>query len=232
MKKIIFTMTSLAISLPAVAMMPDDPLLTMFKLDQFELRDADDGTPFVWEGYGWVGRDLNKLWVKTEGERVHGETEEAELQLLYGHAVHPYWDLQVGWRRDIRPEPTRDWLAIGAMGLAPYWFEVDAALFLGNEGRTSARLSAEYELLFTQRLVLTPEVEVNLYGKDDPEIGVGSGLSDMELGLRLRYEIRREFAPYIGVSWIQKFGGTADIARAEGEPTSDLQWVAGVRAWF
>jgi len=231
-KHIIIAVTSLATSLPVAAMESDDPLLTMFKLDQFELRDADGGTPFVWEGYGWVGRDLNKLWIKTEGERVHGETEEAELQLLYGRAVHTYWDLQVGWRHDIRPEPTRDWLAIGAMGLAPYWFEVDAALFLGNDGRTSARLKAEYELLFTQRLVLTPEIEVNLYGEDDPQLGIGSGLSDMELGLRLRYEIRREFAPYIGVNWIQKFGGTADFARDEGASTSDLQWVAGVRAWF
>jgi len=231
-KHIIIAVASLATSLPVAAMESDDPLLTMFKLDQFELRDADGGTPFVWEGYGWVGRDLNKLWIKTEGERVHGETEEAELQLLYGRAVHSYWDLQVGWRHDFRPEPTRDWLAIGAMGLAPYWFEVDAAVFLGNDGRTTARLNAEYELLFTQRLVLTPEIEVNLYGKDDPELGIGSGLSDMELGLRLRYEIRREFAPYIGVNWVQKFGGTADFARDGGEPTSDLQWVAGVRAWF
>jgi len=234
MKARIVTMLVLALGCgPAFAgKMIDDPLLAMFKIDQLEVRDASDGSPLTWDAYGWVGRDLHKVWFKTEGERVHGETEEAELQVLYGRAISTFWDLQVGWRHDFRPRPTRDWLAVGAMGVAPYWFEVDAAAFVGEDGRTAARLTAEYEVMFTQRLVLTPEVEVNLYGKEDPEAGLGSGLSDLQLGLRLRYEFRREFAPYVGVNWTRKFGGTADFARAGGADASELQWLAGIRAWF
>jgi len=208
-KTVIGAIALLAACAPALAHeMNDDPVLAMFKLEQFEVRDAEDGSPLVWDGYAWIGRDLHKLWFKTEGERVHGRTEEAELQVLAGRAVSPYWDLQL------------------------YWFEIDAAVFIGEQGRTAARLTAEYEVLFTQRLVLTPEVEVNLYGKDDPQVGVGSGLSDLQLGLRLRYEVRREFAPYVGVNWTRKFGGTADLARAEGGDPDELQWLAGVRAWF
>ncbi|HEC13327.1 MAG TPA: copper resistance protein B [Acidiferrobacteraceae bacterium] len=212
--------------------MIDDPLLSFVKVDQFELRDAEGGNSFVWDAQGWVGYDLKKLWIKTEGERVGGETEEAEVQFLYSRSFARYWDVQAGWRRDIRPEPNRDWAVLGVQGLAPYFFEVDAALFVGTDGRTAARLEAEYEFLITQRLILTPDIEFNLYGKDDPLTGVGSGLSDMELGLRLRYEIRREFAPYVGVNWIRKFGGTADFARVVGASTNDVQWVAGLRAWF
>lgn len=210
----------------------DDPLLGKVMIGQFEVRDAEGSDPVVLEGQGWIGKDLHKFWVKADLEYVDSEFEEAELQFLYSRAVAPYWDFQVGWRHDERPEPTRDWLAVGFEGLSPYYFEVDAAAFVGEDGRTALRLEAEYEVMFTQKLILTPEVEVNLYGKDDPDLGIGSGLSDIEAGLRLRYEIRREFAPYIGVNWIKTFGDTADFARAEGEGTSDVQLVAGIRAWF
>ena len=210
----------------------DDPLLTMIKIDQLEVRDAEGPDPIVFEGQGWVGKDLNKLWVKADVEYVNSETEEAEFQLLYGRAIAPYWDLQAGIRHDSRPRPDRNWLAFGVQGLAPYYFEVDAAAFVGEDGHTALRLEAEYEVMFTQKLILTPEIKVNLYGKDDPELERGSGLSDMELGLRLRYELRREFAPYIGVNWTKLFGGTADFARDEGDDTSDVQLVAGIRAWF
>ena len=210
----------------------DDPLLTMIKIDQLEVRDAEGPDPIVFEGQGWVGKDLNKLWVKADVEYVNSETEEAEFQLLYGRAIAPYWDLQAGIRHDSRPRPDRNWLAVGVQGLAPYYFEVDAAAFVGEDGHTALRLEAEYEVMFTQKLILTPEIKVNLYGKDDSELERGSGLSDMELGLRLRYELRREFAPYIGVNWTKLFGGTADFARDEGDDTSDVQLVAGIRAWF
>ena len=210
----------------------DDPILAKVMIDQLEVRVTDGPNPYVLEGQMWVGQDLNKLWLKTEVEHVDGETEEAELQALYSRAIAPYWDLQVGWRHDIRPKPDRDWLAIGLEGLAPYWFEIDAAAFIGEGGQVGARLEAEYEILFTQRWVLTPEMEVNLHTQNDEATGTGSGLSDLELGLRLRYEIRREFAPYIGVNWVKKFGNTADFARDEGESTDDVQFVAGVRAWF
>jgi len=210
----------------------DDPLLTMVIADELEYRDADDGSLLAWNAQGWFGQDLRKLWIKTEGERSGGSTEDAEFQFLYSKSIARYWDFQVGVRQDFKPSPNRTWAAIGFQGLAPYFFEVDTALFIGDSGRTALRLEAEYELLFTQRLILTPDIEVNFYGKKDPEIGIGSGLSDLEAGLRLRYEIRREFAPYIGVNWTKLFGGTADFAAGAGQGSSDFQFTIGLRAWF
>ena len=212
--------------------MIDDPLLTMIMVDQMELRAATGDTPLAWDGEAWIGFDLNKLWFKTDGEYVNSGVEEAEVQALYSRAVAPFWDLQVGWRGDLEPGPARNWLTLGFKGLAPWFFEIDAALFLGENGRTAARLKANYEIMFTQRLVLQPEVEINLYGRDDPAAGIGSGLSDLEAGLRLRYEIRREFAPYLGVNWIHLYGDTADYARSEGMDTDDFRFVAGIRAWL
>ena len=216
----------------ALAGVEDDPLLGKVMIDQLEVRDADENNLVVLAAQGWLGKDLQKLWFKTDVERVDGETEEAELQALYSQAIAPYWDVQVGMRQDFQPTPSRTWAVIGLQGLAPYFFEIDTALFIGESGRTALRLEAEYELLFTQRLILTPEIEVNIYGQNDADIGIGSGLSDIEAGLRLRYEIRREFAPYIGVNWNKSFGDTADFARSAGEETDDLQWVIGVRVWF
>jgi len=211
--------------------MVDDPVLAKFMLSQFETRPGDGDDPFVWEGEAWIGKDLNKLWLKSEGERVSGKTEEAELQVLYSHAIAPYWDVQAGFRKDFKLVG-REWATVGIKGLAPYFFETDAALFVGDEGRTSLRLKAEYEIMLTQKTVLSPEIEINLYGKDDPESGIGSGLSDTSLGLRLRHEFKREFAPYIGVDWTRYYGGTADHVAEEGGDTSGLRWVAGVRIWF
>ena len=191
--------------------MQDDPILSKFNLELLEVHDADGSNPVTWEAEAWVGKDINKLWFKTEGERVNGETEEFELQALYSRAIDPYWDFQVGLRRDFKPE-SRNWAVAGFKGLAPYYFETDAALFIGESGRTALRLQSEYELMLTQKLVLAPEIELNLYGKDDPEVGIGSGLSDGSLGLRLRYEFTRQFAPYVGVEYSSKFGKTADFA--------------------
>jgi len=175
---------------------------------------------------------LRKLWFKTEGERVAGSTDEAEVQFLYSKAIASYWEFQVGVRHDFEPSPSQSWAVIGVQGLAPYFFETDIALFIGDSGRTALRFESEYELLLTQRLILTPEIEVNFYGQDDVDIGLGSGLSDLELGLRLRYEIRRELAPYIGVNWSKLFGTTKDFARSAGESTSEAQLVIGIRVWF
>lgn len=210
----------------------DDPLLGKVLIDQLEVRDANENKPLVLDGQAWIGKDLQKLWFKAEVERAGSETEEAELQALYSQAIAPFWDVQVGVRQDFQPTPNRSWAVIGLQGLAPYFFEIDTALFIGESGRTALRLEAEYELLFTQRLILTPELEVNLYAQNDADLGTGSGLSDIEAGLRLRYEIRREFAPYIGVNWSKRFGNSADFARSAGEDIDDFQWVIGVRAWF
>ncbi|HHL18932.1 MAG TPA: copper resistance protein B [Thiothrix sp.] len=214
-----------------VKKMEDDPVLTKFMLNQLEIHDADGSNPVTWEAEAWIGKDLNKFWLKTEGERVDGENEELEVQALYSRAIAPYWDIQAGLRKDFKPEG-REWGVIGLKGLAPYFFETDIALFAGDNGRTAARIQGEYELLLTQKTILTPEIELNLYGKDDPQMRIGSGLSDVSVGLRLRYEFKREIAPYIGVEWTKKFGDTADFARADGNDVSDTQLVTGIRTWF
>lgn len=232
MKKILIIIGFLFVSMAATAAGRDNPLLTKLMIDQLELRHTDGADPIVLEAQAWVGKDLDKLWLKVDVEKISGKTDEAELQFLYSRAIAPYWDLQVGWRHDKMPTPNRDWLAIGFQGLAPYFFEVDAALFIAKGGQKAIRLEAEYEVMLTQKLILTPEVEINVYSKSDQATGVGSGLSNIELGLRLRYEIRREFAPYIGVNWSKKFAETADFSRLEGEEVSDAQFVVGVRAWF
>ncbi|MEE4251106.1 MAG: copper resistance protein B [Alcanivoracaceae bacterium] len=217
-----------------VAGMEDDPLLTMVKIEKLELQDAgnDEHKPVILDGSIWVGKDLHKVYIKTEVERVNGENEEAEIQLLYSRALYPFWDVQIGWRRDFEPKPDQNWLALGLQGLAPYMFEVDAVMFIGESGQVAARLDAEYEYMFTQRLVLSPEIEINAYSKNDAGRGIGSGIADLSAGLRLRYEIRREFAPYLGINWNRQFGNTADMTRATGEDSSDTQLVVGIRAWF
>lgn len=210
----------------------DDPLLTMITIDQLEKRDANSSKPFAWEVQGWAGYDLDKFVFKTEGERADGETEKAELQLLYSKAIDPYWDIQFGIRHDFYPKPTQDWAVIALQGVAPYYFETDASLFIGEDGQTALRLESEYEMMLTQQWVLSPEIELNIHGQNDEEREIGSGLSNIEAGLRLRYEVKREFAPYIGIHWEKKFSKTSDYAREEGEDTSDTQFVIGVRAWF
>lgn len=210
----------------------DDPLLAKVMLDQLELRDTKHGTARVLEAEAWIGKDLQKLWLKADLERLDSETEEAELQVLFSRAVAPYWDVQLGLQKTFQPRPDRSWVVLGMQGLAPYFLETDAALLLGESGRLGLNASVEKELLFTQRLVLAPEVELNAYAQNDADHHLGSGLSNIQAGLRLRYEIRREFAPYIGMNWFRKFGGTEDHARAAGEPVRDAQLVIGLRAWF
>jgi copper resistance protein B len=222
----------LSVADDARADMEDDPLLLTVILDQLEMRDVGGDNTLSWDGQGWLGRDLHKIWFKTDGERTAGSTDEAELQFLYSKVIARYWDFQLGVRHDFKPSPSRSWAAIGFKGLAPYFFDIDAAAFIGESGRTALRFEAKYELLITQRLILTPDIEINLYGQNDPDAGIGAGLSDLEAGLRLRYEIRREFAPYIGVNWSRLFGSTADFARIAGDKSSETQLVIGLRAWF
>lgn len=195
------------------------------------LESGRDG--YVWDAQGWYGSDLDKLWIKTEGEgRFGGPAEEAELQVLWSRAVTPWFDAQAGVRYDFRPDPGRAHLVLGLQGLMPYLFEVDAAAFVSEEGDVSARLEAEYDLRVTQRLVVQPRAELELAVQDVPELGIGSGVNDLELGLRLRYEVVPELAPYVGLEWTRSFGETADFARAEGEDTSDMVFVAGATFWF
>ncbi|MBL8265695.1 copper resistance protein B [Steroidobacter sp.] len=211
--------------------MEDTAPYSMVLLDRLEWRKVDDANALIWDGQAFYGNDYNKLWFKTEGERVDGE-EEIRTELLWDRIFSRWWSVQAGVRHDFAEGPERTWAALGLQGLAPYFFEVEATFYVGEEGRTAARFSGEYDLLLTQRLVLQPEVEFDIYGKDDAANAIGAGLSDAEVGLRLRYEIRREFAPFVGVVWSRQFGKTADLARAAGHDTSDVQLVAGLRVWF
>ncbi|MAD38246.1 MAG: copper resistance protein CopB [Tistrella sp.] len=202
-------------------------------IDQLETRVRDGRDGYLWDAQGWYGGDIDKLWVKTEGEGTFGErTEQAEVQALWSRAITPWFDVQAGARYDVRPDPERGYAVFGLQGLVPYMFELDTAAFVSNEGDVSARLEGEYELLITQRLILQPRAEINLAVQEVRELGIGSGVNDVELGLRLRYEFAREFAPYIGVNWERKLGETADFARDDGESVDDLSFVAGVRLWF
>lgn len=199
--------------------------------ERLEQSDADSRT---WEMQGWLGYDYDKLWLKTEGEydtEIHA-TEHSEVQALYGRAIAPYWDLQAGLRRDDAGSEARTHAVIGLMGLAPYWFEVDAAAFVSEQGKVSARLEAEYELRFTQKLFLQPRLELNYSFADDSQMRIGKGLSEASLGLRLRYEWRRELAPYIGIEWARSYGDTAGLLRAAGGEREDVYAVAGLRFWY
>ncbi len=208
----------------------DNPVVTKVMFDQLEIRDQDSAKNIA--AQMWIGTDLNKLWLKTEIDNRNGKTQDAELQALYSHAISTYWDLQLGLRKDIKPSPSRTWGVIGIQGLAPYFFDIGTALFVGDSGRVAARISAGYELLFTQKLILSPDVELNFYGQNDAETATGSGLSEAKAGLRLRYEIRREFSPYIGINWNKKFGATEDYAKATQEPLRDTSLVMGLRFWY
>lgn len=201
-------------------------------VDRLERAKGDDDRFTAYDITGWYGRDYNRVWLKAEGHYADGGLDETRTEVLYGRAIANFWDAQAGVRYDTGHGPNRSWLGFGVQGLAPYWFEVEATAYVGEGGRTAARFEAEYDLLLTQRLILQPRAELSLHGKNDEANGIGRGLSDASLGLRLRYEFSRQFAPYIGVERVGKFGRTADFARDEGEATRDTRYVAGVRFWF
>ena len=203
----------------------------MLNIAEYQAREGRDG--FRWDGDAWYGGDINRLWLKTEGEGAFGRgVEEAEVQALYSRAIDPYWNIQGGIRYDFKPNPSRAYLVFGLEGLAPSFFDVETFAYLSNKGDLLAEVEAAYDQRITQRLILQPRVEVNLAAQDVPEIGIGSGLSTMEVGARLRYDIRREFSPYIGIEYERAFGDTADFRRAEGEEAGGWNFLLGVRAWF
>jgi copper resistance protein B len=212
--------------------MHGESVLASVLIDRLEQFHSDDANGQAIDAQGWVGSDLSKLWFKLDGERSDGRLGATRSEVLWNRAIAPYWGLQTGVRHDFGEGPGRNWAAIGVQGLAPYWFDVQATAYVGESGRTAVRLEAEYEVLLTQRLILQPDVEMNFYGKDDPARDIGRGLSDLDIGLRLRYEITRKVAPYVGVVWSRKFGKTADFARAANGEVEDTQLVAGVRLWF
>jgi copper resistance protein B len=212
--------------------MDDDATFAKLKIDRLERSFGGDAPSFSWDADAWIGRDFDKLRIRSEGEHARGSTEDADVEALWSHAIAPFWDTEVGVRQDIGGHANRTWAAFGIQGLAPYWFELGATAYVGEAGRTALRIEADYDLSLTQKLILQPRAEINAYGADDRAAGIGSGLSDVTVGVRLRYEIRREFAPYAGVEWSRRFGDTADFARAEGLDDSDTRWVAGIRVWY
>lgn len=212
-----------------VEMMQMDDLARrgMWLFDRLErTRGIGGDYATAWEAEGWWGSDTNRVWLRTEGERGAEGTQGARAEVLWGHAFSTFWDWQLGVRHDFGQGPDRQWVALGVQGLAPYWFETQATFYAGSQGRTALRLQSSYDLRFTQRLILAPELELNFYGKDDPRRGIRAGLSEAEAGLRLRYEFSRRFAPYIGVNHARRFG------EPTGLPRRETTWLAGVRLWF
>lgn len=202
-------------------------------VDQLEAKINRGRDGYAWDAQAWHGGDVDKLWLKAEGEGDFGhKLEKAEVQALWSRAIDPWFDLQAGLRYDVRPQPDRAYFVLGVQGLAPYWFELDAAAFLSSKGDASARVEAEYDLRITQTLILQPRLEIELALQHVPEIGLGSGLASGELGMRLRYEIRPEFAPYLGVQYERAFGDTARFRRLEGEGAGGLSLLVGLRTWF
>jgi len=201
-------------------------------LDRLERVDTGSGNALAWSLRADYGGDVDRVQLRSEGERSEGRVQHGDVELLWSHAVAPFWNSAIGVRRDVGSGVDRDWVAFGVHGLAPYWFEVSATAYVGGDGRTALRVEAEYEALLTQRWVLQPRLEVDAYGKDDPAARTGSGLADAAVGLRLRYEVTRGFAPYAGVEWARRFGRSATYARAHGDEPDDVRWVVGVRLAF
>jgi copper resistance protein B len=209
--------------------MHDHATFGMLLFDRLERSLGEHGdAAAAWSAQAWLGGDIDRLWLDSEG------TRDAYAEALWGHAIAAFWDTRLGVRHDFGQGPSREWIAAGVEGLAPYWFEVNATLYAGPQGRTAAHAEVDYDLRFTQRLVLRPSLELNAYGRSDPRRDVRAGLSDAELGLRLRYEFSRRFAPYVGVAWTRRRGtGQADLPPwRRPEPGHELVWLAGLRFWF
>ena len=206
---------------------------TKLMIDRFEWRPGPGRDGYNWELEGWTGGDIDRLAIKSKGEGGFGERpEKIEVQAGWFHALDPWFNLRAGVRQDFQPRPRRTQAVLAIEGLAPYWFEVEGELFVSQKGEVTARGEASYDQRLTQRLVLQPRAEVNLSAQRVSALEMGSGLTSIELGLRLRYEIAREFAPYVGVNWERQTGGSARFARANGEKPGALRSVVGVRFWF
>ncbi|MBL4891226.1 MAG: copper resistance protein B [Rhizobiaceae bacterium] len=202
-----------------------------FRMNRLEQLYQDGADATVYDIQAWFGNSYDQLVVKAEGDFSDDRLEESDTDILWSHAIYSFWNTQVGVRHQSGEGPDRNWLAFGVQGIAPYWFEVDATAYLGSGGRSSLNIEADYELLITQRLVLQPRVEANFYGEDDRARGLGSGLSDSSVGLRLKYQINRQLVPYIGVEQARMYGDTAKFSVGP-KSASQTRWLAGLRFWF
>jgi copper resistance protein B len=214
--------------------MMENPIFTHARLDQFEGRTNGSESEFRWDGEGWIGTDTNKLWVKSEGFSVNSTVSDGDHEALYDRPIPHmrYFDAQIGVRADLDSGPRRAWAAFGIEGLAPGYFEIVPTLYIRDAGSVAGRVTGSYDLLLTQRWIVQPEAELNFYSKDDPGRQIGSGLSDLDAGLRLRYEVSRKFAPYMGFAYNGKYGNAASYARQAGEAIPNAQFVFGLRIWY
>lgn len=217
--------------------MMDNHTYTFLMIDRLEYSSVNGPNALVWDGQGYIGKDLKKFWFKTEGEALTVEKEgEMEFQGLYSRAISPYFDVQAGLRYDIAysqaTSRSRGFAVMGLQGLAPYFFEMDGSIAVSQAGDISASFEAEYDLPITQRIFGQPRIATNIAVQEVEKWGVGSGFNNIQLGYRLRYEIRRQFAPYMGISWNRKLGKTADFTRDEGGRASTFGLVGGVRLWM
>jgi len=211
-----------------------DDIFGHFLFNQLEGRTEGPDSEFRWDGEGWVGGDMNKLWIKSEGFVEHGKATDGDTEVLYDRPIPflRYFDAQAGLRYDLDSNPGRTWGAIGVEGLAPYFFEVAPTFYFSDGGRVAGKIAGSYDILITNRLIAQPQIEMNFYSKRDPSRGIGSGLSELDTGLRIRYEIIRKFAPYIGVVYNGKFGETADFTRTERGTVHDVSFIFGIRLWY
>lgn len=202
-------------------------------IDRLEYRAVNGGDGYAWKAQAWTGGDIDRFVLATEGEGEfkHGP-ERAELSARWRHAIDPWFNLDLGVRHDFRPGPQRTYAMVGISGLAPYWIEVEGQLLVSNKGDVHARIEAEHDMRITQSLILQPSAEFNVAMQDVPELGIGGGIEKVELGARLRYQVNRKLAPYVGVNWERKLGGTADHARANGEKVSAVSFLFGIHSWF
>lgn len=214
--------------------MANEQLFAHVLFDQLEGRTSANNTVFRWDGEGWIGGDMNRLWFKSEGFANSGSVADGDHEALYDHPIPRlrYFDGQIGVRADLDSGPHRVWTAVGMEGLAPWFFEFAPTLYIRDDGHLGGRIVGSYDLLLTQRWILQPEAELNFYSKDDPARRIGSGLSDLDTGLRLRCEFSRKFAPYVGWSYHGEYGNSALYARQAHETTRDSQFVFGLRVWY
>lgn len=213
-------------------MLMKEPILVMTRFDELEIVGAGSDNLLAWNADVWVGTDLRRLWIKSEGEHSDGGSDESDLQALYSRAILPFWDLQGGIRRELGDAGGRNWGVLAIRGIAPYHFDTEAELFIGDSGDTELRVRSSYDLLLSQAWIVEPEIELEVNGYEDGTGAIGAGLSRADFSVRLRYEIRREFAPYFGVKWTRYFGSTRDYERSLGNDGDELAIVAGVRFWF
>jgi copper resistance protein B len=227
MKKILLRlMTIMMIAQYIQASSGDDPLRTMLVMDRFEILNNDENTG-IWESSFYLGYDLDKFYLYSDGEVSSDGLESSQNELVYSRAISPFWDAQIGLVYDKSANASKTWAELTIAGLAPYYFETRAALLVNTDGNVGLRVDAEYEALFTQQLILSSSIEADFYTKDDTKLGIGSGLSSVEADLRLRYEIQREIAPYVGVTWERNFGTTHNY-----NPINETNFLLGVRFWF